>query len=279
VPPHKRLINARPGCGIAVGNLSSQFFANVYLNALDQFVKHTLKCRHYVRYVDDFVLLHHDPQQLLAWREEIEAFLAAQLQLTLKQNANNRLPLPQPLANGCDFLGYLIYPQHKVVRRRVIQHCREKLRAWARSAGFGSAVRDRFPWEGDFAQPAGRGSFSRSLSGVEGSQQIRALVASYWGHFGHASHWRLTERLLREFGWLRWLFLFRPGKPPIPRFACGTVDFFTDQIDFYRQMYPAASLRVQKGYAWVDVLPAKAKPLNSRCQWWRSTSAAGCATA
>lgn len=75
VPPHKRLCNAAPSCGLPVGNLTSQFFANVYLNALDQFVKHTLKVRHYVRYVDDFVLLGDSPAQLKHWQAQIEAFL------------------------------------------------------------------------------------------------------------------------------------------------------------------------------------------------------------
>ncbi|MCI5196653.1 MAG: reverse transcriptase, partial [Candidatus Electrothrix sp. AW5] len=64
VPPHKRLINAGKDKGLPIGNLTSQFFANVYLNELDQFVKHELKCRHYLRYVDDFILLHDNPAQL-----------------------------------------------------------------------------------------------------------------------------------------------------------------------------------------------------------------------
>ena len=61
LPDHKRLCNAAPACRLPVGKLTSQFFANVYLNSLDQFVKHTLKVRHYVRYVDDFVLLGESP--------------------------------------------------------------------------------------------------------------------------------------------------------------------------------------------------------------------------
>jgi hypothetical protein len=52
--------------GLPIGNLTSQFFANVYLNELDQFVKHTLKVQHYLRYVDDFVLLHAERAQLEA---------------------------------------------------------------------------------------------------------------------------------------------------------------------------------------------------------------------
>jgi len=68
VPEYKRLSSAPLGKGLPIGNLTSQFFANVYLNELDQFVKHTLKCRCYVRYVDDFVLLHEDRERLLQWR-------------------------------------------------------------------------------------------------------------------------------------------------------------------------------------------------------------------
>src|SRR5262249_22057140 len=71
VPPHKRLEKAAPNCGLPIGNLSSQFFANVYLDALDQFAKHQLKAKRYVRYVDDFVLVHHDRAVLEAWLRRI----------------------------------------------------------------------------------------------------------------------------------------------------------------------------------------------------------------
>ena len=90
VPPHKRLAAQEPGRGLPIGNLTSQFFANVYLNELDQFVKHQLKARHYLRYVDDFVLLHPDPAQLVAWRDAIEAFLAQRLGLALKERSTPR---------------------------------------------------------------------------------------------------------------------------------------------------------------------------------------------
>jgi len=65
VPSHKSLRHAAPHIGLPIGNLNSQFFANVYLNELDQFVKHHLKCRYYLRYCDDFVLLSRDRMQLL----------------------------------------------------------------------------------------------------------------------------------------------------------------------------------------------------------------------
>jgi RNA-directed DNA polymerase len=107
VPPHKRLENAPPGCGLPIGNLSSQFFANVYLDRLDQFAKHTLKAGRYLRYVDDFVLVHHDRAVLDGWRNQIEDFLGKVLKLSLKDDIRLR-----PLTAGIDFLGYVVYPTH-----------------------------------------------------------------------------------------------------------------------------------------------------------------------
>src|SRR5690606_167395 len=112
VPPHKRLENAGPGRGLAIGNLFSQVAANVYLNRLDQFIKHVLKAARYVRYVDDFVLVHDSREQLEAWRLQIIEFLHAELGLELKADQKLR-----PLTDGCDFLGYIIRPTHLTVRR------------------------------------------------------------------------------------------------------------------------------------------------------------------
>ena len=67
--------------GIPLGNLTSQFFANVYLNELDYFVKHKLKCKYYIRYVDDFVILHSSKKQLEEWKIEINNFLKERLKL------------------------------------------------------------------------------------------------------------------------------------------------------------------------------------------------------
>ncbi|WP_158273204.1 DUF1566 domain-containing protein [Limnohabitans sp. WS1] len=126
VPPHKRLRNAPAGCGLPIGNLTSQFFANVYLNELDQFVKQTLKAKHYVSYVGDFVLLAPNAATLRQWYDQIAQFLQARLSLRLKDE-----PRLAPLAQGVDFLGYVLYPSHRLVRRRVVAHCKGKLSAWA----------------------------------------------------------------------------------------------------------------------------------------------------
>ena len=105
VPQHKRLTAQPEHLGLPIGNLSSQFFANVYLDGLDQFVKHRVRCRNYVRYVDDFVLLHESPQQLNVWREQIEQHLA-----TLGARLNPSKTILLPVARGVDFVGHVIKP-------------------------------------------------------------------------------------------------------------------------------------------------------------------------
>jgi hypothetical protein len=114
VPAHKSLRHQPAGKGLPIGNLPSQFGANVLLNVLDQHVKHRLKVRHYGRYVDDFYLLHESPRQLNAWRDAIEAFLPARLGLQL----NPAKTILQPLDRGIDFVGQVIYPHHTTIRRR-----------------------------------------------------------------------------------------------------------------------------------------------------------------
>lgn len=115
VPQHKRLIAQAASLGLPIGNLSSQFFANVYLDALDQFVKHQLRCRHYVRYVDDFILLHESPRQLNAWLAEIEAFLP-----TLGAKLNPKKTILQPVDRGVDFVGHVIRPWRRTTRKRSV---------------------------------------------------------------------------------------------------------------------------------------------------------------
>lgn len=124
VPQHKRLTAQPAHLGLPIGNLSSQFFANVYLNALDQFVKHELKVRHYIRYVDDFVLLHESPQQLNTWLAEIEAFLP-----TLGARLNPAKTILQPAARGIDFVGQVIKPWRRVTRRKTVAEAARRIAA------------------------------------------------------------------------------------------------------------------------------------------------------
>jgi hypothetical protein len=175
VPPHKRLENAPPGCGIPIGNLSSQFFINVYLNELDQFIKHTLKAKRYLRYVDDFVLVHESREQLQAWQVQIEQFLASRLQLSLKDDVRLR-----PLSDGIDFLGYIVRPTHTLVRRRVVSHARDALSRWGRRCVNEQGLR---------VTP-------------QDLRDVAAIWASYEGHFEHASSYQLRGDFHRRFPWL-----------------------------------------------------------------------------
>lgn len=127
VPDHKRLTNQPAHLGLPIGNLSSQFFANVYLNALDQFVKHRLRCRHYIRYVDDFVLLHEDPRQLTAWQREIEAWLPAALGV----RHNPVKTIRQPVDRGVDFVGQVIKPHRRTIRRRTLRNAIQRIQTGA----------------------------------------------------------------------------------------------------------------------------------------------------
>ncbi len=158
VPWRKRLENAPRGCGLPIGNLSSQFFANVYLDRLDQFVKHKLRAARYLRYVDDFVLVHRDREQLEQWQRHIAEFLRTELRLELKDDIRLR-----PLSSGVDFLGYVVYPTHTRIRRRVVRHAFEALRTVARTR--------------------------------EQRERKRSVLASYMGHLAHADSFQLRVAL------------------------------------------------------------------------------------
>lgn len=121
VPPHKQLTRQESHLGLPIGNLSSQFFANVYLNELDQFAKHQLRARHYVRYVDDFILLHESAQWLTEAYARIKAFLPERLHAQL----NPRKTVLQPIERGVDFVGQVIKPWRRTTRKRTVKHaCR-----------------------------------------------------------------------------------------------------------------------------------------------------------
>jgi RNA-directed DNA polymerase len=118
IPPYKSLFNQPSHLGLPIGNLSSQFFANVYLNAIDQHAKHHIGASHYIRYVDDMVLLHESPEWLNRARVEIDSFAKNRLGLAL----NPRKTIIQPIERGVDFVGQIIKPWRRVLKRTTFEN-------------------------------------------------------------------------------------------------------------------------------------------------------------
>ena len=109
--------------GLPIGNLTNQFWANCYLNPLDHFVQRELLCKGYVRYVDDFLLFADDKGTLWSWREALVDRLA-DLRLTIHPGAH-----PRPVTDGIPFLGFVVYPSHRRLKRRKVVNYRRRLRA------------------------------------------------------------------------------------------------------------------------------------------------------
>jgi len=181
VPKHKSLFNTEKNKGLPIGNYSSQFFANVYLHELDFFVKNTLRVKHYVRYVDDFILLSESKEELLNWFWKIKDFVETHLLLNLKNKVNLL-----PLSNGIDFLGYIIKPWSVFVRRRVLHNFKNKL-LMANKELLENKI--FFFEKGSFEDKAFRSSFS-----------------SYLGHFKHANNFKLKQQVIKEFPFTKLCF-------------------------------------------------------------------------
>jgi RNA-directed DNA polymerase len=152
-------------CGIPIGNLTSQFFANLYLNGLDHGIKETRQVPAYLRYVDDLVLLDDDKGRLLDWRDWIAGQLTTlRLQLHLDRGKVSQT------REGLDLLGYHIFPHHRRLRNENGFRFRRRLRAFARGYAEG-----RLDWA-DF-DPS---------------------VQAWIGHAGHADTLGLREQLFSE---------------------------------------------------------------------------------
>ncbi len=109
--------------GMPLGNLTSQFFANVYLNKLDYFVKHTLKAQFYIRYVDDFVILHSSKEQLQRWKEQIDKFLREKLKIELHPQKSRIISLSM----GIDFVGFRSFYFYRLIRKRNIKKMQKRI--------------------------------------------------------------------------------------------------------------------------------------------------------
>ena len=112
-----------PGKGIPLGNVTSQLFANIYLNELDQFIKHVLKVKYYIRYCDDFVILSKDEDYLKNIIEKIGCFLNNNLELGLHSNKI----IIKRVNRGIDFLGYVAFYHHRTLRTKTKRRMIKKI--------------------------------------------------------------------------------------------------------------------------------------------------------
>jgi retron-type reverse transcriptase len=110
--------------GLPIGNLTSQFWANVYLHQLDVFVKQEIGCRAYLRYMDDFVLFGDDKAQLQDWKAAVRDFLARRLRLVLHPRKSPVFPVKL----GVDFCGFRLLPTHRRLRRSAIRRFVQRFR-------------------------------------------------------------------------------------------------------------------------------------------------------
>jgi len=152
--------------GIPIGNLTSQFFANVYLDPLDHFVKEVLGAPGYLRYTDDIAVFGPDKRTLRLWRLQMEGFLARRLRLELHPRKTQVFPVDQ----GTDFLGFRVFPDHRKLRKSTLTSRRRKLRRLVRDFGRGGIEIDR----------------------------VRASIQSWLGHAGHGDTHGLRRAVLAE---------------------------------------------------------------------------------
>lgn len=169
LPLQKSLFGVQENNGLPIGNLTSQFFANVYLNSLDHFVKRQLKVRYYYRYVDDLVLLSESPQKLFTWRAQIERFLQTELKLKLHKKKDRYGSVYQ----GIDFVGYVTKPSYILCRRRVVNNLKTKLYIFNQRHKNGLATKKEI-------------------------ERITKTINSYFGHLAQADCYRLRKNIYQK---------------------------------------------------------------------------------
>jgi retron-type reverse transcriptase len=168
--PGDDLLAATRPRGLPIGNLTSQFWSNCYLNPLDHFIKRELKCPAYQRYVDDFLLFADDKPTLQRWRAAIIEFLAG-LRLTLHAERAQ----PRPVNAGIPFLGFVVYPDHRRLKGRKVVAYRRRLKQ---------------VWQAYQAHQVGPDKVTASLQG-------------WLAHIRHGDTWALAQQMLQP-------LVFRP---------------------------------------------------------------------
>jgi len=163
--PGDDLLAASRPRGLPIGNLTSQFWANVYLNVFDQFVKREMKCPAYIRYVDDMLFFGDDSHQLSHWKSVVIDKLA-ELRLTIHEQRAQVFPV----STGIPFLGFRVYPNFRRVKRKKVVNYRR--RVWRKIRAFAE------------------GSISFS--------ELDASVRGWVNHVRYADSWGLRKAMFRS---------------------------------------------------------------------------------
>lgn len=241
IPPHKSLFHSSEGKGLPIGNLTSQFFANLYLNELDQFAKHALKAKHYLRYCDDMILLGESPEILLEQRERMRDCAEAKLRLSM----SDKFSRVAPVSNGIDFLGYIVRPDYRLVRRRAVNNLRERLNAYEKNL---TSVENKIT--------VARYDFPSI-------ERLRAVIASYWGHFKWADTHKLKKAIINRYGFLKEYFVFDKMKVELRYPDPGPFRTIRGQYRYFAEKFKGAVLFFQAGcfYEFYDDLKDEVKEI------------------
>lgn len=126
IPKNKSLFFAQKDKGLPIGNHTSQFFSNIYLNVLDRYVKRNLKCKYYIRYVDDFIIIDNDAKTLNKYFHNIKEFISNSIKAILHPCKK----LINKVENGMDFVGYFILPHRLFIRKAIINKIFNIITLW-----------------------------------------------------------------------------------------------------------------------------------------------------
>lgn len=174
--------------GLPIGNLTSQFFANIYLNELDQYVKRVLKIKYYTRYVDDIVVLSNSLEDVYRWRKQINIFIKQKLKLTLHPNKDKY----GSVYSGIDFVGYVNKPRYTLSRQRVVGNLKNKLKLFNQGLLLISQNQKQI------VLPLHTPPTKEELC------KMSAMINSYYGHFRHVNCFNLRKNMYENhFGCLK----------------------------------------------------------------------------
>lgn len=162
----KQIIDNGTSVGIPIGNLTSQTFANIYLNEFDKFIKHELKIKKYVRYMDDFIILEESKEKIHVFLKKIEEFLVSRLRLKL----NHKTKI-SPIFKGIDFVGYNHFINRTNLRRSTWVRQKKKI----------------------------KNLFKKLENGKITKEIVCKTLYSILGHISHADTWRLKTKITKDY--------------------------------------------------------------------------------